>query len=114
MMITIAGEDYVTLADAKGLPPRRVFWSYGVRNAVLPQVTSLGLALGTIASGFVVVETVFNYPGLGSLLFRAVSNNDYTLIQGVSFYLIVGVALAVLVLDLIYPLLDPRISYRTR
>jgi peptide/nickel transport system permease protein len=114
MMITTAGEDYMVLAEAKGLRPSRIFWSYGVRNAILPQVTALGLALGSLAGGFVVVETVFNYPGLGGLLYQAIVNNDYTVIQGVSFYLILGVALAVLVLDLVYPLLDPRIGYRRK
>jgi len=111
MMITTAGEDYMVLADAKGLRPSRIFWSYGVRNAMLPQVTQLGLALGSIASGFVVVESVFAYPGLGGLLYQAVIDNDYTLIQGICFYLVLGVAVAVLILDLTYPLLDPRISY---
>lgn len=111
MMITTAGEDYMVLAQAKGLRPRRIFAQYAVRNAILPQVTALGIALGTIAGGFVVVETVFAYPGLGSLLYRAILDNDYTVIQGVTFYLILGVALAVLILDLVYPLLDPRISY---
>jgi len=111
MMITTAGEDYMVLADAKGLRSSRVFWSYGIRNAMLPQVTQLGLSLGSIAGGFVVVESVFAYPGLGGLLYQAVINNDYTLIQGICFYLVLGVAFAVLILDLIYPLLDPRISY---
>jgi len=108
MMITTAGEDYMLLAEAKGLSSRRIFWRYGVRNAFLPQVTALALSLGTIAGGFVVVETVFNYPGLGSLLYSGIVNNDYPVIQGVAFYLVLGVALAVLVLDLMYPLLDPR------
>lgn len=114
MMVTTAGEDYMVLAEAKGLRSRRIFFQYGVRNAILPQITALGLALGTIAGGFVVVEAVFAYPGLGSLLYRAVLDNDYTVIQGVTFYLILGVALAVLVLDLVYPLLDPRISYERK
>ncbi|MFN8225001.1 MAG: ABC transporter permease [Gaiellales bacterium] len=114
MMVTTAGEDYMVLARAKGLRPRRIFLQYGIRNAILPQITALGLALGTIAGGFVVVETVFAYPGLGSLLYRAILDNDYTVIQGVTFYLVLGVALAVLILDLVYPLLDPRISYERR
>ena len=91
MMITIAGEDYVTLADAKGLPPRRVFWSYGVRNAVLPQVTSLGLPSGRSPAGSSSSRQCSTIQG--SEAFCSVpSANDYTLIQGVSFYLIVGVA----------------------
>lgn len=111
MMITTAGEEYVRLAEAKGLRAGRVLFSYQVRNAILPQITRLGITLGSIASGFVVVERVFNYPGIGMRLFRAVTRNDYPVIQGVAWYLILGVAFAVLVVDLIYPLIDPRISY---
>jgi peptide/nickel transport system permease protein len=112
MMITTAGEDYMILAEAKGLSPWRVFWGYGVRNAILPQVTNLGMTLGSIASGFVIVELVFAYPGIGYLLYEAILANDYTLIGGIVFYIIVGVGLAVLILDLIYPLIDPRITYK--
>lgn len=111
MMITTAGEEYVRLAEAKGLRARRVLFSYQVRNAILPQVTRLGITLGSIASGFVVIERVFNYPGLGMRLFRAVTRNDYPVIQGVAWYLILGVAFAVLVVDLVCPLIDPRISH---
>lgn len=112
MMVATTGEDYVTLAKANGVKPQRIFWSYGVRNASLPQVTSLGVALAQIVGGVVVVEAVFDYPGVGGLLYNAILNNDYPVIEGVSFYLIVGVSCAVFVLDLIYPLLDPRISHR--
>lgn len=112
MMITTDGEDYMILAEAKGLRPWRIFWRYGIRNAILPQVTALGITLGSIVGGFVVVELVFTYPGMGYLLYRAILSSDYTLIQGIVFYVIVGVSLAVLILDLIYPLLDPRITYR--
>ena len=111
MIVTTGGEDYMVLAEAKGVRPWTLFNRYAVRNAILPQVTALGLALGTAASGVVVVETVFAYPGLGSLLYRAILANDYTLIEGVSYLLILGVAVSVFVLDLIYPLLDPRINY---
>lgn len=114
MMITIEGEDYLILAKAKGLKNRRIFWHYAVRNAILPQVTALAMSLGTIAGGAVLVEVIFAYPGVGSLLYTAISNSDYTLIQGITFVLVVAVATAVLILDLIYPLLDPRITYRER
>ena len=112
MMITTDGEDYMILAEAKGLSPWRVFWRYGIRNAILPQVTALGISLGSLAGGFVIVELIFTYPGVGYLLYRGILNSDYTLIQGIVFYVIVGVSLAVLILDLIYPLIDPRITYR--
>jgi peptide/nickel transport system permease protein len=114
MMITTAGEDYMILAEAKGLRPTRIFWRYGVRNAVLPQVTALALDLGRIAGGFVIVEYIFTYPGVGYLLYQGIVNTDYTLIQGIVFILIVGVALAVLIIDLLYPLIDPRITYQQR
>ncbi len=114
MMITIDGEDYMILAEAKGLSPSRIFWQYGVRNAILPQVTALGVALGSLAGGAVVVELIFTYPGMGYLLYQGILNSDFTLIQGIVFYVIVGVSVAVLILDLTYPLIDPRITYDKR
>jgi peptide/nickel transport system permease protein len=109
MMVTVEGEDYMTLGDAKGLNPRRLFLQYGVRNALLPQITSLALALGYVMSGSVLVEIVFGYPGLGNLLFHSVKMVDYPVIQGIVMTIIFGLALATLVLDLTVPLLDPRI-----
>jgi peptide/nickel transport system permease protein len=111
MMVTTSGEDYMILAEAKGLPPSRIFWLYGVRNAVLPQITALALSLGSIAGGTVIVEYIFTYPGMGYLLYEGIVNTDYALIQGIVFFLIVGVAVTVLIIDLLYPLIDPRISY---
>jgi peptide/nickel transport system permease protein len=110
MMITTDGEDYMILAQAKGLRPRRIFWMYGVRNALLPQVTALALSIGSIAGGSIIVEYIFTYPGMGYLLYQGIVNNDYTLIQGIVFMLICGVAVAVLIIDLTYPLIDPRIT----
>ncbi len=111
MMVSISGEDYMLFAEAKGLKSKRVFLGYAMRNALLPQTTTLALSLGTILSGALLVEVVFNYAGMGSVLFRAVSGFDYFTIYGVVFFIIVGVALATLVLDLVYPILDPRIRY---
>jgi peptide/nickel transport system permease protein len=111
LMIGVLESDYLMLAEAKGLSSRRVLFRYAIRNAILPQITVLALALGSIASGAVLVEVIFSYPGLGSALYQAIQNADYTLIQGITFLLIVAVGAAVLVLDLIYPLLDPRIRY---
>lgn len=112
MMITTEGEDYMILADAKGLTPSRIFWRYGVRNAILPQITAFGVAIGGLAGGAVLVEVIFTYPGMGNLLYTGILNSDFTLIQGIVFYVIVGVSLAVLILDLTYPLVDPRITYQ--
>jgi peptide/nickel transport system permease protein len=112
MMITTDGEDYMILAAAKGLRPGRVFWRYAVRNAVLPQVTALALNIGAIAGGAIVVEYLFSYPGMGYLLYLGIVNNDYTLIQGIVVMTIAGTATAGLILDLLYPILDPRINYQ--
>ncbi len=114
MMVTTDGEDYMVLANAKGLGSRRIFWRYAVRNAVLPQFTALALSLGTLAGGTILVESLFALPGMGSLLYQGITNNDYTLIQGIVFILIVATATAALIIDLIYPILDPRITYQKR
>ena len=74
MMITTAGEDYMILAEAKGLQPSRVFWMYGVRNSILPQVTALALTMGAIVGGSLLVEYIFAYPGVGYLLYQGIVN----------------------------------------
>lgn len=112
MMVTTMGEDYVTFAEAKGLRATTVFLRYCVRNAILPQTTALALALGQILSGAVLVEVIFGYPGIGALLFQAIRENDFFLIQGIVFTVIVALGLATFILDAFYPWLDPRISYR--
>jgi peptide/nickel transport system permease protein len=112
MMVTIEGEDYMTFAEAAGLKNRTLFFTYALRNALLPQTTALGLSLAQILSGALLVEVIFSYPGVGSTLYFAVRRNDYFLIQGVIFTIVLGVTVSTLILDLIYPLLDPRISYR--
>lgn len=112
MMVTTMGEDYVIFAEAKGLRRSTVFLRYCVRNAILPQVTALALALGQILSGAVLVEVIFGYPGIGALLFQAIRENDHFLIQGIVFTVIVALGFATFVLDVIYPWLDPRITYR--
>ena len=112
MMVTTMGEDYVLFAEGKGLRSLTIFSRYCLRNAILPQITALALALGQILSGAVLVEVIFGYPGIGTLLFQAIRENDHFLIQGIVFTVIVSLGLATLILDLFYPLLDPRISYR--
>jgi peptide/nickel transport system permease protein len=108
-MVSVLGEDFITFARAKGLSPWRVFFWYGMRNAMLSQVTALALAMGAVLSGAVLVEVIFNYPGLGSLLYVAIRGQDYFVIQGVTLMLIVALAVLLFLVDLIYPLLDPRI-----
>jgi peptide/nickel transport system permease protein len=112
MMITIVGEDYMTMAMTKGLRSRTIFLRYSLRNALLPQITGLAISLAGIMSGAILVEVVFAYPGIGFLLFRAISGNDYFVIQGVVLFVIISVGLALLLLDFTYPLLDPRIQVR--
>jgi peptide/nickel transport system permease protein len=112
MMVTTQGEDYVIFAEAKGLRSLTIFLRYCVRNALLPQATGLALALGQIVSGAVLVEVIFGYPGIGTVLFQAIRENDHFLIQGIVFTVIIALGLATLILDAIYPLLDPRITYR--
>jgi peptide/nickel transport system permease protein len=109
LVVTTLEEDFMLFAEAKGLRDRTVFFRYGLRNALLPQVTALALSLCQIVSGGVLVEQVFAYPGIGRLLSLSIRNSDYNLLGGVVFIIIVGVSLATLILDLAYPLLDPRI-----
>ena len=111
MMITVEGEDYMQLARAKGLRPFYVLYRYMVRNAILPQITAFAITIGTLVSGQILVEYIFAYRGMGTLIYNAIVNQDFAVIQGTSYILILMTALAVLILDLIYPLIDPRISY---
>ena len=111
MMVTVQGEDYMTFGEAKGLKERRLFYKYGVRNALLPQVTGLALAFSVLVSGSVLVELVFQYPGVGTLLARAINQLDYFMIYGIVLIIVVSIAVAMFIMDMIYPLLDPRIAY---
>jgi peptide/nickel transport system permease protein len=112
MMVTTQGEDYLIFADAKGLKGESIFLRYAIRNALLPQMTALALALGNVVAGAVLVEVIFQYPGIGSLLYQAIRASDFFLVQGIIFMVIVAIGLATLIIDLIYPILDPRITYR--
>jgi peptide/nickel transport system permease protein len=114
MMVRVMESDFLTLARAKGLSDRRIFLWYAARNAILPEITTLGISLGFVVSGATLVEVVFSYPGIGYQLYRAIGNSDFNLIQGITLIMVISVALAILVLDLIYPKLDPRITYAER
>ncbi|MGB8179331.1 MAG: ABC transporter permease [Acidimicrobiales bacterium] len=107
MMITMIGEDFVLMAVAKGLPRRKVIF-HAARNAVLPSIANLSLAIGLVVSGALLVELVFNYPGVGDLLLQAVLNEDYPLIQGIFLVITLTVLAANLIADFIYLALDPR------
>jgi peptide/nickel transport system permease protein len=108
-MINTLGEDYVTFAEANGLRTRTVAVLYAARNALLPNVTAFGLSLGAVVGGSVLVEGVFSYPGLGNLLYIAVSNRDYPLMQALFLVITVSMLVAILVVDLLYARLDPRV-----
>jgi peptide/nickel transport system permease protein len=108
-MLTTLGEDYTTMAEAKGASERVVVFRHALRNALLPVYTNLTLSLGTLVSGAVVIETVFAYPGLGRLIYEGVLARDYPLLQGAFLLVTVGVVSANLLADLTYPLLDPRV-----
>ena len=109
LVSNIVTEDYVTYAELAGVPRRRVVSSYVIRNGAVPQLTALALALGSIFSGTIITEQVYNYPGLGTLLVDAVNEGDSTTVLAVSTVSIIAVAVAILVIDLLHPILDPRI-----
>lgn len=108
-VLTTLGQDHVLMAHAKGLTPRRVLFGHVLRTALLPVYTSVTLSFGSILGGAVLIETVFAYPGLGRLVFEAVSARDYPLLQGAFLLTALGVILANWIADLTYPLLDPRV-----
>ncbi len=112
MMVTVEGEDYAVFAEAKGLKNGRIFYRYLMRNALLPSLTGLALRLGFIITGASVTETFFNYAGIGSTLGAAISNFDYFLLYGIVIIMVMSIAFATFIMDMIYPLLDPRIAYR--
>ncbi len=112
VMITTIGEDYVIAAQAKGLPNRRVVFTYAARNAILPQLQGFGLAIGFVVSGALVMEIVFSYPGIGLLLVNAVTSNDYALTQGIFLVITFTVLLANLIVDFIIVFVDPRARAR--
>jgi peptide/nickel transport system permease protein len=107
-MIGVLSEDYITMAQAKGLPERRVMLHYAARNALLPNVTGFGMALGFVLSGSLLTEIVFSYPGQGYLLFEAVKSQDYPLMQGLFLSITVAVLAANWLVDIAYVWLDPR------
>ncbi|MCZ8101586.1 MAG: ABC transporter permease [Burkholderiales bacterium] len=110
LVSNVITEDYVVYAEVAGVDSRRILSSYVMRNALVPQVTGLAMSLGAIFNGAVITEKVFGYPGLGALLVDAVYAGDYGLVLGVTTVSIIGVSVCVLVIDLLYPLLDPRVQ----
>jgi peptide/nickel transport system permease protein len=108
MSIYELGTDYVSYSRGLGIPDNRIT-SYIFRNAMLPQVTGLALALGSMVGGALITEVVFSYPGIGTLLFSAIRQNDYPVIQGITLFITIGVLLANCIVDITYGLIDPRV-----
>jgi len=110
MGITIQGEDYVNFAEHKGLNGITIFRDYYMRNALLPQVTGFALALSSLITSGLIVEGTFALPGVGSVLVEAIQSNDFLVIYGIVLFIVIAVAVLMVVVELLYPLLDPRIS----
>lgn len=111
MGITIQGEDYVNFAEHKGLGGVTIFRDYYLRNALLPQVTGLALALGNVITSGIVVEQIFGLPGVGSVLNGAIQTSDFLVIYGIVLFITIAVASLMVFVELLYPLLDPRIRH---
>jgi peptide/nickel transport system permease protein len=107
----VNAESFVQYAKLGGVTEGRIVGKYVIRNALLPQITGLALSLGQIFSGALITEIVFSYPGLGMLLYNSVIRADYNLIMGITMLSIVGITTAILIVDLTYPLFDPRVRY---
>merc|ERR1711964_890748 len=108
----VKDEDFVQYAKIASIKEGIIFNRYVMRNAILPQITGLTIALGEIFGGALIVEIVFSYPGIGHLLYRSIVVGDYNVIMGVATISIFAIATGVLIIDLLYPLFDPRIRYR--
>ena len=112
VMITTIAEDYVLVAQAKGLSARRVMFTYGARNAILPNIAGFALSLGFVVAGALVMEIVFSYPGIGLTLYNAVTSDDFPMLQGIFLVISFAVLFACLIADVIYVLADPRTRRR--
>jgi len=110
-VIAVGREDFITTARAKGLRESTVFFKHALRNALLPIVTIGGLYIGLSLSGAVLTETVFGWPGIGQLMYQAIYSRDYPILMGVFLISAIGVVIASLLTDIVYALLDPRVSY---
>jgi peptide/nickel transport system permease protein len=108
-MVTTLSEDYVLMAEAKGLSQNRVMLMYAARNAILPSITGFAMSLGFVVGGSLVTEIVFNYPGIGFLLFTAVQGIDYPLIEFIFLVIALAVLGANFLADIVYTFLDPRV-----
>jgi len=109
MGITIQGEDYVNFAEHKGLGNSAIFRDYYLRNAMLPQITGFALALGSVVTSGIIIEQLFGLPGIGTVLHNAIKANDFVVIYGVVLFITIAIATLMVFVELLYPLIDPRI-----
>jgi ABC-type dipeptide/oligopeptide/nickel transport system permease component len=110
-LLEVNGQDYVRTAYAKGLSGRRVLWQHSMKNAMIPVVTFIGLDLGAMFAGAVLTETVFNWPGVGFTIYRAITQRDFPIVFGGVTVMLFAVMIINLIVDISYAFLDPRIRY---
>jgi peptide/nickel transport system permease protein len=113
LVVSLLGEDYLIFARTKGLTKRRIFSRYILRNALLPQITALAMSLGFIMNGFILVEWVFSYPGIGYLFSEALKNLDYNVAFGCTLITTIVVTVSSFLIEFLYPLFDPRVRLGT-
>lgn len=111
LITSLKGEDYILQAEAKGLSNQRILWRYAFRNALLPQATGLAISLGHIVGGALITEVIFAFPGIGWLIYTSITSLDFPVIQGAVLLIILSVAVANFIIDIMYPIVDPRIRY---
>ncbi|NPV09379.1 MAG: ABC transporter permease [Anaerolineae bacterium] len=111
LITSLKGEDYILQAEAKGLSNQRILWRYAFRNALLPQATGLAISLGHIVGGALITEVIFAFPGIGWLIYTSITSLDFPVIQGAVLLIILSVAVANFIIDILYPIVDPRIRY---
>jgi ABC-type dipeptide/oligopeptide/nickel transport system permease component len=110
-MLDVLMQDYIRTAKAKGIPYKKIIFKHALKNALIPVITVVGLQLGRLLGGAILTETVFSWPGIGTLVVSAIVNRDYPIVQGVVFIVTVLFILVNLLVDILYAYIDPRIRY---
>ena len=110
-LLEVLGEEYMKMARAKGVSKGRWIWKHGLKNALIPVITVVGIQAGYLLGGSVVIEQIFSLPGIGQLALQAISNRDYALLQGTILFIATAFVLINLIVDLIYGILNPKIRY---
>ncbi len=111
-MLEVLGEDYIRTARAKGMPRRYVLWRHALRNALIPVLTIMGMQFAVLLAGTIIIENVFYLPGLGRLVFQAITQRDLIVVEGVVMLLVASVVFINLVVDVLYAVVDPRLRVR--